>query len=537
MTSPSFALHGASFTLPDGRCLFPPIDLRLDARPTGIVGRNGVGKSVLARLLAGEIAPTLGHVECGGRVHYVPQHVAPAPGATVADLAGLRGVVDALARIAAGRVDPADFDAVGERWDLHERFAEVLDAFDVPAFVLDRPAATLSGGECVRVALAGAWLADADLLVLDEPTHHLDRMQRTRWLERLQAWTRGLVVVSHDRELLGSMQRILAVSPAGVHDHDGDYAAYAAWQAAQREQAVAELDQAKLERLRGVAAMHEQRERAARRSTRGAREARDANQAPILLGGQRQRSEASAGRRERERGQRHAELEAAVADAAARVDDDVPVALFAPVAEAASRRVVARLEGIVLPYGVATHRTIDLVIGGTGRIGVTGPNGSGKSSLLGVLAGLLEPLDGVCAVNVPVARLDQRLGVLDPHTSPLDHLLAANPATTQAEARTKLALLGLPRGAVDVPAGRLSGGERLKTALAGLLYAAPAPGLLLLDEPTHHLDLPSALALEHVLRAWRGALVVVSHDEAFLSTIGLDTRVAFETDGVLVMPW
>lgn len=531
MTTASLTLEGVSFLLPDGRALFTALDAQFDLRPTGLVGRNGAGKSVLAQILAGQRRPAAGRCLRSGVVHYVPQQVLPAPGATIAEVAGVAPVFAALARIEAGGVAATDFDVVGDRWDIRERFAAALQAQQLGHLAPLQPAADASGGELTRVALLGAWLADADFLILDEPSNHLDIVQRRRLRDALQAWSKGLIVVSHDRALLEPMQRIVELSPSGLRDYGGGYTFYAQARADEQAVALEELARRKQERRRGEAQMRAQREALARRGARDTRQARTANQAPILLGRRKRQAEVSAGKALRQQAERGERLDAAVAAAAQRIDEAAPVALFAPLPSSAGQRKVAQLEGMSLPHGIAGGHRLDLIVTGRQRIGVTGANGSGKSTLLKLLAGLIEPARGRCVVHVPRAYLGQRLEALDPEASPLAHLLAADPAATQTQVRTRLALLGLSSDAINVPSAQLSGGERLKTALAGALYRAEPAELLLLDEPTNHLDLAALEAIEQMLGQYRGALVVVSHDATFLDRLALDTRLEPCADG------
>ncbi|HET8881639.1 MAG TPA: ATP-binding cassette domain-containing protein [Solimonas sp.] len=198
----SLTLQGVSWQLPHGRLLFSQLDETFDGRHTGLVGRNGAGKSVLARILAGELAPTVGSCTRVGRVRHLPQQIAPQPGQTVADLAGVRPIVDALARIERGGLRQDDFDTIGERWDIRQQLRHALADAGLDHLDADTPAAQLSGGEAMRVALAGVFMSGADLLLLDEPSNHLD-LVAVRALESLLRQYRGaLIVVSHDEAFL-----------------------------------------------------------------------------------------------------------------------------------------------------------------------------------------------------------------------------------------------------------------------------------------------------------------------------------------------
>lgn len=535
MTSPFLTLDRVSFSLPEGRTLFSDLDLHLGGRSIGLVGRNGVGKSVLARLLAGEIAPTSGTRSIGGRVHYLPQQVRVAAGATVASLAGVDAWLNALARIEAGSTDVRDFDALGDRWDIRQRLAQALEAQGLRDLPPERAAATLSGGEAMRVALTGAFLSEADFLILDEPSNHLDAPQRKRLHAQLAQWPSGLLVVSHDRRLLDTVARIEELSSHGLRTYGGGYRFYAGCKAEERRQAQRELAHAKAAVQRQKRMLHDQQERQQRRQARGDRTARDANLPPILIGLRKARNEESAGRFAVRQQAAHEQLAQQLRKAADGQEAAIELALFAP-QTAVGDRVVLRMEEVTLPFVPASTPRIDLVVTGRQRIGVTGPNGSGKSTLLRVMAGQMPPLAGRCPAQVSVAWLDQRLAGLDADASVLAQLRDANPGADEAALRTRLALLGLDTGHIEGPSGRLSGGERLKAALACVLYAAEPAGLLLLDEPSNHLDLDGLEALESMLRQYRGALVIVSHDDALLERLALTHRLALSHEGARLSP-
>ncbi|PAU78391.1 ABC-F family ATP-binding cassette domain-containing protein [Halomonas salipaludis] len=536
MTKPHLVLQDVSLVLPDGRALFSGLHEQFNLCPTGLVGRNGVGKTLLARILAGLLQPTTGHCQRSGSVHYLAQQVVHPDDATVAELAGIQHTLDALARIESGSTAAEDFDAVGDDWDIQPRLCLELERNGLSHLDADTPASALSGGEAMRVSLIGAMLSGADFLILDEPSNHLDRPNRQALIEQLRRWPRGLIVVSHDRQLLESMQRIVELSSLGLHSYGGNYSFYAAAKAHERHNALETLAERKLERQRQARAMRKQLERQERRQARGKRHGKEANQAKSLLDGQKERSEASSGALRRHQSARLDQLNQDVKDAAQQVEKEAPIALHdLPVAQAAKRR-VAELDGVELPYVAQATRAISLIVSGQQRIAIVGPNGCGKSTLLRMMAGRVTPLAGVCKVTPEHAYLDQQLENLDPAKTVLEQLRSANRTATEADLRMRLAQLGLDAQKIATPSGSLSGGERLKAALACLLYADRPPQLLLLDEPNNHLDLPSAEALEAMLRSYQGALIVVSHDDAFLDNLGLTDRLLADEQGWRLEP-
>lgn len=521
MTTTHLTLTGVSYVLSDGRTLFTDLHEQFDARPTGLVGRNGVGKTVLAQILAGLLQPTAGYCHCPNSVHYLAQQVAQSKGASVADLAGIRTTLDALARIEAGSTAPEDFEAVDDRWDMPQRFRHELERNGLGYLEATTPANTLSGGEAMRVALMGAMLSNADFLILDEPSNHLDRPNRQALIEQLQRWPHGLIVISHDRQLLEAMERIVELTPSGLHSYGGNYTFYAEAKAHEQQNAIDQLNRHKLERQRQERAMRKQRERQEKRQARGNRQGKEANQAKILLDGQKERSENSTGALRQKQAASRDQLNQRVREAAKQVENEAHITLHGIPVNQATKRSLAELERVELPFVMGATRHISLLLRGQQRIGVVGPNGCGKSTLLRVLAGQIEPLSGTCKVTSKSVYLDQRLANLEPDKTVLEQLQMANRSTTEGELRMLLAQLGLDAQKITTPSGLLSGGERLKGALACLLYADSLPKLLLLDEPNNHLDLPSAQALETLLRSYQGALVVVSHDDAFLGNLAL----------------
>lgn len=526
-------LEGVSYQLPDGSPLFSDLNLHLDQRHTGLVGRNGVGKSVLAHLIAGDIAPTAGRCLRTGKVYYLAQHITHAPGQTVADLAGVQPIINALERIEQGSTAPGDFDAVGEQWNIRQQLLDQLAHNNLEHLTPSTPTSRLSGGEAMRVALMGAFMSEAELLILDEPTNHLDREQRLALQAQLSHWPKALLVISHDRELLETMTRILELSALGLASYGGGYSFYAQAKAQQQSAAEQQLAHAKLERNRQEQRLREQAEQLERRQARGNKSASSRNQAKILLGRQKERSQNSSGKLQQHQQAARKALSVRVRQAASLVERQQAVFVYAPTTSQHSAAHIAELVEARLPYGFEPLRTLSLTLSRGQRVALLGPNGCGKSTVLKVLSGQVSILAGQADVHVKTAYLDQHLALLNLECSVLEQLQALNRQLSESELRTRLAQLGLGAEQVNRPCAQLSGGERLKAAMACVFYAEQPAQLLLLDEPDNHLDLVSLLALENMLNEFTGTLVVTSHDQRFLDAIGITHRLIASANGWL----
>ena len=527
-------LESVSYHLPDGSSLFTNLDLHIDQRRTGLVGRNGVGKSLLARLIAGHISPSTGHCTRSGTVYYLAQHVSPEPGHTVADLAGVRPVISALERIEQGSTEQADFDCIGERWGIRQQLLDQLAQNNLAHLTPSTPVSALSGGEAMLVALMGAFLSQADLLILDEPTNHLDHQHRRALHDQLLNWPYGLLVISHDRELLEYMEVIVELSSMGLTRYGGGFSFYTQAKAEQLHAAQQQLASAKLERKRQEQALREQRERLERSQSRGHKQASDANQAKVLLGRQKERSQASSGKLRVQQDAAREQLSAQVRHAAHQVEEQQAIFVYPPQACQSVPVQIAEVIDARLPQGAKHMRSINFTLTRGQRIALVGPNGCGKSTLLKVLAGRLPVVSGQARTFVTTAYLDQHLGLLKPERSVLEQLQSLNRQLNEGELRTRLAQLGLNADRINLPCNRLSGGERLKASMACVFYAASPTQLLLLDEPANHLDLPSVQALESMLKQYSGTLVVTSHDEVFLTAIGVTHRLEASPTGWLI---
>ncbi|GAB3267728.1 ABC-F family ATP-binding cassette domain-containing protein [Kineosporia babensis] len=486
----------------------------------GLVGRNGAGKTTLTKVLAGEGQPAAGTVSRGGQVGYLPQDPRTADLSILARdrVLSARGLDDIIRRMRETEGEMASVidetrDAAMERYSrLEAEFvagggyaaeseaATICASLALPDRVLEQPLGTLSGGQRRRVELARILFSGSDTLLLDEPTNHLDA-DSIAWLrDFLKVWSGGLIVISHDVELLEAVVN-------QVYHLDANRSALDVYNVGWKKYLEArETDEKRRRRERQNAekkasVLMAQADKMRAKATKATAAQNMAKRAEKLLSGLE---------------------ESRKADKVAKLRFPTP---------APCGRTPITAEGLSKTYGsLEVFTDVSLAIDRGSRVVVLGLNGAGKTTLLRMLGGIEKPDTGevVAGHGLRLGYYAQEHETLDTSRTVLENMRSASPDLTDTQVRTVLGSFLFSGDDADKPAGVLSGGEKTRLALATLVVSGA--NVLLLDEPTNNLDPASREEVLDALRRYEGAIILVTHDEGAVEALNPE-RVVLLPDG------
>lgn len=523
---PELITHKLSYQLETGNWLFQNINLNLGCGTTGLVGRNGVGKSVLVSLLYGITPPTHGAVTCRGKValySQLPAHLS-LEHQCIAELLGINDKLLAIQAIERGSCDIQHYEMVGDDWDIEARTLRTLRALGIKR-ELHVQCCALSGGQLALLRLHQLFSSDANILLLDEPSNHLDCKGKQWLLTQLQLFRGKVLLVSHDRSLLRHANAIYQLTSLGLDSFNGNYDAYLAQSASQITALDRQIMHLSKERKKIERQVQVSKEKMQQRASQGNRLRKSGSQAKCLLDAQKDKAGQgmnSAVTNQQNQLRRNKE---AMHIAAAQREMLKPQVLYLQQSAQTKQRILLQIENCQLNYSAA--KPLSFEQNQHDRCHLKGANGCGKTTLIKAIHGEHINFTGKIRRNAKTVYLDQYFELLEPKDSLLVSLMISSQGLTEQNARTLLAGIGFRGDCVHRTVEKLSGGEKMKLSMLMVCHVADSP-LLLLDEPDNHLDQESKQILATALRTYKGSFVLVSHDQDFVDETAVTKSILME---------
>lgn len=494
----------------------------------GLVGSNGVGKSTLIRLLVGQLKPQTGTIVINGTFGYLPQQFHVHQKNSIAHVLGIDQKLSALEKIQAGTGTPDDFECIGDNWDIYERVKVLLSKLNLGHLDITRVIKTLSGGETTRVFLASLLVNNPDLLILDEPTNNLDHESRCALYEVINSFNGGVLVVSHDRKLLSFMDQIIELSSLGAKTYGGNFAHYIEQKKIEQEALEQDIIDAQKQLHKTKKTLQQSKERQEKKSSSGKKESLKGGQPKLFLGFFKEHAEKTKSKLEANADKQLGSARERLQKAKAKLEQKELMNFDLEATRVHNSKLVLDVQNLTFAYpdSKSLIKDFNLTIVGPKRIAISGPNGSGKTTLLKLIMQDLHQTSGTIKIGVDYrVYLDQKLSILNNEETILENFKRLNQTVKETDCRLRLAAFLFAHDDALQCVGSLSGGEKMRAALACILMGETPPQLIILDEPTNNMDLESITSMETALQNYQGALIVVSHDDVFLENIGIQTTI------------
>lgn len=516
-----FIIQNLNFQIPNTKVQLTDINLSFAKQKYGLIGDNGIGKTTFFKLITGRLKPHSGRLVVPS-FSYLQQE--PQKEQTIQEVLEIDEIMAALFRIQNGSIAAHDFDLAQNNWDLEQRIKLLFDEWRIAYLQLNTPFSDLSGGEQTKIQIIKAILSQAELILLDEPTNHLDKNSRTKLMDWIEASKQLFIIISHDRKLLSKMDGILELNSKGMQIYGGNYELYCA----QKEMMEASIAQKISQATRELSGVAQSKQDMLEKKSNNISVKKSKEKDKILKGFQKNQSEKSKSKLIQASDNK---IEAATLNLQnlkneLEIKEKIKIAL--PKTHVPQQKIVLNIEHLEFSYSnqVLLFKDFNLNITGPVRVAITGDNGSGKSTLSQIIMQKLKPQKGSVYIGVEhVQYLSQFGDFADVNLSIIENFQAKNPDLSNQEAFTRLAQFNFRNIQAQKLIKHLSGGEKIRAGLAASLLSNHPPQLLILDEPSNHLDMGSLKAIEDILALYQGALIVISHDESFLEGLRIDKRI------------
>lgn len=526
----SIVVNNLTYHHSDGEKLFTNVSFSIQkGQKAALIGLNGSGKSTLLKIIAGEIKPSNGEVFLSNHVFFMPQQLNNYSEETIAEVLGIHKKIKALHAILSGDVSEQHFQNLNEDWEIEERVKEAFSRWGLDDIQLFRSINTLSGGEKTKVVLTKISLENPEVILLDEPSNHLDLEGREILYQFIRNSKSTILVASHDRAMLNQLDITLELSDKGIEVYGGNYDFYKEQNQLKIDALQAQLAEQEKSIKQSLKQVQQLTELRQRRETRGRRHTEKAGLPRIIAGALASKAQQTTSRMKTQQESKIDELNRKLSNTQQQIKKIIPLRMKLKAPPIHRGKILVEATDINVSYrgkGLWAEPLNLKIISGD-RIHLIGANGTGKTSLIKLIRSELEISKGRLDI-APFSSfyIDQEYSLLNHSNILIEQLQEFNDrALLDHELKTLLHWHQFPVEAWNKQCRMLSGGEKMKLLLCCMGLRNSSPDVLLLDEPTNNIDVYSQEILTRAIRDYHGTLVVVSHDSYFIDQIHLNKKI------------
>ncbi|RED26170.1 ATPase subunit of ABC transporter with duplicated ATPase domains [Flavobacterium cutihirudinis] len=517
-------LQNISYLHANRHLLFDKITFTINSHEkVALIGNNGVGKSTLLKIISRELQPAEGSIKVASKPYFIPQIFGQFNHLTIAQALQIDEKLTAFHEILNGNVSEENLNILNDDWTIEERCNEALQYWELNDLNLNQKLETLSGGQKTKVFLAGISIHQPEIILLDEPSNHLDVVARALLYQFIKNTTATLIIVSHDRKLLNLLNAVYELSKHGITVYGGNYAFYAEQKQIEKN-ALANDIQSKEKALRK--AKEKERETLQRQNkldSRGEKKQKKAGVSRIMMNTLRNNAENSTAKAKDIHAEKIGNISQNLQDLRSGLPeiDKMKFGFEKTALHKGKILFTAKDVNHSFENQYLWRENLNLQIKSGDRIAIQGINGSGKTTLIKMIIGTLQPKTGtIYKTDAKVIYIDQDYSLIQNQLTVFDQIQQFNDSGLEEHTlKMKLNKFLFSQNDWAKPCSALSGGEKMRLLLCCLTINTKAPDVIILDEPTNNLDIQNIEILTAAINEYDGTLIVVSHDDLFLEEI------------------
>ncbi len=523
-------LQNISYIHPNKDLLFDNINLAVNNHDKiALIGNNGSGKSTLLKIIASELQLSGGQLSVDTKPYYVPQIFGQYNHLTVAQALRIENKVNALKEILNGNVTEENYTFLDDDWTIEDRCNNALDYWQLKDLDLSKKMETLSGGQKTKVFLAGIYIHEPELVLLDEPSNHLDISGRQLLYDFIQSTQSTLIAVSHDRKLLNLLNTVCELSKRGITVYGGNYDFYTEQKQIESNALNQELQSKEKALRKAKEKERETLERQQKLDSRGKKKQEKAGVARIMMNTLRNNAENSTSKMKSVHTEKIGSVSQELQELRSSLPDIDKMKFGFDNSALHKGKILFTANDLNFSYDTQPLWTenLNFKITSGERIALKGKNGSGKTTLIKLILGNIEPQTGkVYRADNKSVYIDQDYSLIDDKLKVYEQAEQFNTSALQEhEIKIRLNRFLFTKEDWDKSCNALSGGEKMRLMLCCLTINNQSPDIIILDEPTNNLDIQNIEILTRAINEYRGTLIVVSHDETFLEQTNIERTI------------